>query len=90
MLDRLERDPDVIWRKFDDKVVIISGEGTELITLNSTAAYIWEQCDGTRNAKDIANMMQEQFAAGIEEICDDVTIVLKKLLDKGFLKRSGK
>jgi hypothetical protein len=88
MLDKIERDPDVIWRKIDDNVVILSHYSTEpaLITLNSTAAYIWELCDGTMNARDIAMMMQEQFTASYEEIYDDVVTVLNRLADKGFLK----
>jgi hypothetical protein len=90
MYDKVERVPDVIWRKIDDKVVIIGDQGTELITLNSTAAYIWERCDGTMNANDIAKMMQEQFTASLEEIYDDVIAVLKRLGDKGFLKKSDK
>lgn len=86
MFDKIERDPNVIWRKIGDNVVIIREDGTELITLNHTATFIWEKCNGKMNTSAIAAMMQEQFEASLEEIYDDVITALKRLEDMGLLK----
>lgn len=88
MFTKMERAPDVVWRKIDDDAVIIKEDGTELITLNSTAALIWEKCDGVTDVKDITTIMQEQFTTNFEEIYSDVIAVLKRLEDMNLLKRA--
>jgi len=89
MPGKIERVPEVIWRKIDDNVVIVKEDGTKLITLNSTAAYIWEKCNGEIDARTIATRLQEQFTASFEEIYDDVLKALKSLEDMGLVKMEG-
>ena len=86
MSGKVERDPNVIWRKIDDSVVIIKEDGTKLVTLNSTAAYIWEKCNGEMDARTIAAEIQEKFKASYEEVYEDVVTSLKKLEDMGLLQ----
>ena len=85
---RMERVPDIIWRKIDDNVVIVKEDGTELVTLNSTATYIWDKCDGKMNAEDIAAAIEEQFTASFEEIYNDVLAAMNRLEDMGLLKKA--
>jgi hypothetical protein len=87
MSGKVERDPNVIWRKIDDSVVIIKEDGTKFLTLNNTAAYIWEKCNGEMDAKAIATKLQEQFTVSFEETYDDVLNALKILEDNGLLKK---
>ena len=88
MPDRMKRARDVIWREIDDDVVIIKEDGTELITLNSTAAFIWKQCDGERDAGDIAAMLEEQYTAGFDEIYTDVVAAQTRLENAGLLEKA--
>lgn len=88
MSGKIERDPDAIWRKLDDDVVIVKQDGTKLITLNSTAAYIWEKCNGEMDASAIATELQEKFTASYEKIYEDVVTVVKRLEDMSLLKKA--
>ena len=89
MPGKITRVPEVIWRKIDNNVVIIKEDGTKLITLNSTAAYIWEKCNGEMDARAIAAKLMENFEASYEEIYDDVLKALKSLDDMGLIKMEG-
>ena len=85
MPDKLLRADEVVWRKIDDNVVIVDVDATNILTLNSTAAFLWEQCDGTRNEKEIAEVMADTYDADYNEILEDVTETTKQLEEKGLL-----
>lgn len=89
MLSKIERVPGVIWRKIDDSVVIVNEDGTKFITLNSTAAYIWEKCNEEMDARLIAKGLQEKFTASFDEIYEDVLTALKSLENLGLIKMEG-
>lgn len=87
MSNKIKRVDDVIWREIDGNVVIVKEDGSEIITLNPTAAYIWDKCSGEIDVSEIAAKMQEQFDASFEEIYDDVITAVKRLEDMGLLKK---
>lgn len=89
MSGRLCKVPGITCRKIDEEVIIVNNECTKMLTLNSTAASIWELCDGTMSVEDIANKMEDQYNADGEVIRNDVVEVVAGLIAKGYLKESS-
>ena len=85
----LMRAPDLIYNNIGEDVVILGKDGEELITLNSTAAFIWKLCDGKVSENDVVNMLYEQFSADYETIQNDVHETISLFINKGLLERSN-
>jgi hypothetical protein len=90
MKSTVARNDDIIWRKIEDKVVLIGKEGTEIHTLNKTASYVWELCDGANNPDEIAAKLGERFDVTQEEVYADVREIISKMEQMGLIERREK
>ena len=88
MDNRLNRAEDVIWRRIEDEIVVITSDGLSLHVLNRTAAQIWEMCDGAHSPEDITAGLCERFDATPEEVTEDVQDTLDKLEGLGLVRRT--
>ncbi len=86
MPDKVKRSDDAVWRRLDDTIVIIDTEGTKILTLNSTAAFIWERCDGTKSEEEIAEQMSQEFDANDIDLCKDVAGTIARFKEKGLVQ----
>lgn len=82
----LVKNPDVIWRKIEDKIVIITGDAQAVHVLNKTAAFIWGLCDGTMGINQIVENVCEQFDVSAEAAKTDVVDTLRKFDEMGLLE----
>ena len=90
MKSTVARNNDIIWRKIEDKVVLVGKEGTEIHTLNKTASHIWELCDGTNSPDEIATSLCERFEVTPEEANTDVRETISKMEQMGLIERREK
>ena len=70
----------------DDNVALYDEVGQLLIMLNSSAAAVWERCDGTRTLDEIVGELAEAHAdddAGA--IAEDVWLTVRKLAELGLV-----
>ena len=81
------RSEDVIWRKIEDKVVIIGKDGLNTFVLNKTAARMWELCDGTKSPDEIATDICELFDVSPVEASADVRTTIEKFEQMQLLER---
>jgi pyrroloquinoline quinone biosynthesis protein D len=65
-----------------DAEVLLFPEG--VLVLNSTAAAILAQCDGSRNVGDIAATLSVQFEG--RDVRDDVAALLDRLAARGLVE----
>jgi hypothetical protein len=72
----------------DGSMVLYNTCKRELLTLNPTAALIWECCDGTHNIPAICAEMHEVFPDRMD-IHDDVLRLLQDLLERGMIVDEG-
>jgi len=86
----LERNKDIIWRRIEDKIVLIGKEGQEIHTLNKTAARVWELLDGTNGIDRIVANLCEFYDVSPEEADADVRVILSKLEKIGLIETGGK
>jgi hypothetical protein len=87
MARTIARNRDIIWRRIEDKVVLIGKEGQVIHVLNKTAACIWELCDGANGADEIAESLCESFDVPPEEAGADVRDIITKLESMGLVER---
>lgn len=62
----------------DGSMVLFHGASRKLVTLNSTAALVWEYCDGAHTEAEIVDEVRMVFPH-ITTIARDVTAVLADL-----------
>jgi len=63
---------DVQYRELEDGGVIYDTESERIHTLNLTAAYIWNCCDGSRTVSDIASELHRHVSVSPEQALNDV------------------
>jgi LDH2 family malate/lactate/ureidoglycolate dehydrogenase len=79
---------EVIWRRIGDTVVVIKEDGLSSHTLNKTAAFIWELCNGNLEVNEIADKLHERFDVSLEDARNDVSNTIEKLTMAGILKKT--
>ena len=90
MESQLVRNEDVVWRRIEDEIVVIGNDGLAVHMLNKTAAYIWEQCDGTKSPDEIAVSLCERFEVTSDEARADVQDTIGKLEGLGLLEKANR
>ena len=76
----------------DDNVALYDEVGQLMILLNTSAAAVWELCDGTRTLVEIGRALAEAHGAtGADAavIVDDVRLTVHKLADLGLVVEAG-
>lgn len=68
----------------DGSMVLYHSGRRELMTLNPTAALVWECCDGTHDEAAIAAEVREAFP-GVATIEHDVAALLHDLSTRGII-----
>ena len=76
---------DVIARRIGATIVVIKEDGLSSHTLNKTAAYIWELCDGSMDIETIANKVHRQFDVSFEYARQDTIILIEELKRAGIM-----
>ncbi len=69
-------------------MVLFHSTSRKLITLNPTAALVWDCCDGSHTEADIVNEVQGVFPH-VPTIASDVTAVLAHLRAECLLANPG-
>ena len=69
----------------DNEVVILNRETGEVHRLNLTASYIWDLCDGTNTAAQIAEQVAAVFDQPDAEVNEDTQQALDSLRGLGLL-----
>jgi hypothetical protein len=77
----------IIWRRIEDDIVVITDDGLATHVLNKTAAFIWEQCNGERSVDQIAAQLCEMFDVSFEEASVDTQVIILKLIDIGIMSQ---
>ena len=82
---------DVVAREIEDEIVIvpiISGIGSmddDLYTLNSTGKQVWKLINGEKSLIDIARILENEYEASLEQICDEINELVSTLSKKGLI-----
>jgi hypothetical protein len=82
----LARRDDLIVRELPDETLVYETRSHKAHCLNSTAALIWQHCDGRRTVRDLALVVQQAIEAPVS---DEVVELALDELGKAGLLQSG-
>jgi hypothetical protein len=74
--------------ELDDNVAVYDDVGQLLILLNTSAAAVWERCDGTTPVDDMVRELAAAHGADATEIALDVRQTVDKLMELGLVVRA--
>jgi hypothetical protein len=72
--------PQVAARVVDGSAVIVLADTGEVTVLNPVGTRVWELCDGSRSAREIARMITAEFEVTPEQALQDVENFLGELV----------
>ena len=85
--DHPRRAADIIGRRVDETFVLLNVRGGAYYTLDEVGGRIWELCDGTRSATDIATLLAADYDATAASIESDVHELVAELRREAMLDR---
>jgi hypothetical protein len=68
----------------DGTMVLFHTASRQLMTLNQTAALVWEYCDGAHNRAGIVSEVQSVFSTAAT-VSGDVDDILRELQNRGMI-----
>jgi len=79
---------DTVAVPLDDNLAVYDDVGQLMILLNTSAAAVWQLCDGTRTLDEVVRALAEAHgasAADAEVIGEDVRLTVDKLVELGLV-----
>jgi Coenzyme PQQ synthesis protein D (PqqD) len=83
---RLKRRPDLNFRAVDHETVILDRASGLIHQLNSTASYLWDQCDGSSTTESIVEGFAQAFEIDSARAERDVIKVLNEMKQLNLLE----
>ena len=80
-----KRREDLLKRDLEDGCVLYDEKTTQVYTLNTTAALIWEYCDSKSSIEQIAEELANASNHNKEEMLEDVRKIVTDFHEKGLL-----
>ncbi len=77
---------DIINEIVEDETVIYDPKNHNVHHLNPVAGVIWDLCDGSHTAKEIADEIVNVLEADPSQVEGDVTKTIEELQSKGLLE----
>ncbi len=81
----LKRD-DVIYKPLGDENLLVDPKNKKVHSLNVTANFVWNLCDGRHSCRDISQKLTKQFDVNEVDAIKDVEGVLAKFQGHSLLK----
>lgn len=76
----------IIAREIEDEMILYNPEEDQVHLLNTTAAAVYDLCDGSNTVKDIIGILRANMPFLAIDIEKDVLQLLSSLSEKGILK----
>lgn len=57
----------LVLRKLPEELLVYDTETHEAHCLNTTAAFVWQQCDGTKSVSEIADGVRASFETEMDD-----------------------
>jgi hypothetical protein len=77
--------PGFTLEELDDELLLFNPHDGNLLELNSTAALVWQLCDGSRRISQIIEILSAAYPEAEASIDSDVTQILSNLAGLGAI-----
>lgn len=74
-------------RELDGEGVLYDASTKAMHVLNRTALLVWQLCDTSNSAEEVARRIVEQYGISTEEALRDVLACLKQFRELNLMKR---
>lgn len=81
-----QRRVDVTVHELDDEALIYDATTADTHRLNTTALFIWQQCDGQQDVQQIAQRLADTYDVPLESAREHVEKVLHELQNKRLIE----
>jgi Coenzyme PQQ synthesis protein D (PqqD) len=86
VMTTLRRRPDgVMVRTVGQELLLLDTENNQVHQLNETATFIWQRCDETPSAEDLAHLIAAEYSVDAQVAKEDAVEVLRKLQELKLL-----
>ncbi len=80
------RNPDILVKNQGGEIILHSrSRQADILKLNTTAGYIWSQCDGSRKLVDIVRNVSSKFDVTLAQCGRDVLFTVCNMKNRGIL-----
>jgi len=78
-------DPDVVFKRLGERMVLIHLETNLVFELNNTGARIWELLEAGTPEDDILERLSAEFEVAPEQLKRDLNDLLRELTSQGLI-----
>jgi hypothetical protein len=82
----VKANPNVIFRRLGDEIVLFDLDTDRFYELNSTAARFWELLAGQKDAEGVHERMLAEFAVDSEQLAAEAQAFLTVLRQQGLVR----
>jgi hypothetical protein len=86
---KLRPNPDVVYRRLEDEVVLVHLGTNGIFALNSTGARLWQLIEQGHDEAEIRARLLQEFDVTPSRLNREVDSVLAELADEGLVIREG-
>jgi pyrroloquinoline quinone biosynthesis protein D len=83
--EKMLHSEETTWSIFDGEAIILNLENGMYYHLNGVASRIWELCDGTREAREIADAICCEYDVDRDRALDDAARILRTFTEQGLI-----
>lgn len=85
----VRRSPDVIHEAVDGRAMLVSPDGSELISLNVVGTMVWDLLDTGADAKELAAQLHSTFEdVSLDQLQQDIQAFLDSLREQGLVQET--
>ena len=85
----VRRSPNVIHETVDERAMLVSPDGSELLSLNAVGTLVWDLLGTPGDAEDLAARLHPQFEdVPRDELEQDIRQFLDNLLEEGLVQET--
>ena len=74
--------PDVLFRRLEDRIVLVQMDTNEVFELNRTGARIWELLEEGAGEEQLLETLADEFEVDDDELRREVDTLLAELADR--------
>ncbi len=78
-------DPDLVFKRLGERMVLIRLETNQVFEFNSTGARIWEMLDADAHEDEIVERLSAEFEVTPEQLKQDLNGLLRELTSQGLI-----
>ena len=78
-------DPDVVFKRLDDRMVLVHLKSNQIFELNSTGARVWELLQEGVSSDTLLNRLKAEFEIDPATLRTEIESLLSELTSEGLI-----